>query len=101
MEFKNWLLLEKGATTGKTGLYPAGYGGAIGDGKGDLLPPAAFMSRSADALYYLSIDDRFYIGKENKPFSIKHLPSNFGSTTKHPPGENWPFPISHIKGRPP
>lgn len=53
MNFREWLhLREVEATSGKTGLYPLGYGG-IG-----LYPLQYFMPIAADAYYYVSHDDR-------------------------------------------
>lgn len=73
MIFKKWLKEEEekiveGATAGKTLLYPCGYGGLC------LLPPAYFIPASADAILYISKDDRLWnnIGEKN-PFKINHL----------------------------
>ena len=60
--------LEGHRNAGKTGLYPLGY-----DGIGNY-PPADIITSSADAIYYLSIDDRFASWWEGKPFSIEHIP---------------------------
>lgn len=92
MNFKEWLLNERSNTSGKTGLYPLGYGG-IG-----LFPPQWYLTRSADAIFYLSIDDRIYKSKDKGSFDISHLPGN--SNTSLNKGENGLWDISHLKGKP-
>jgi len=67
MRFKDWIINEESNPGSKTGLYPLGYGG-IG-----LYPPAWYTTRSADAIYYFSIDDRLYKGEEGGKFDITHL----------------------------
>jgi hypothetical protein len=67
ISFKKWLISES-SNSGKTGLYPLGYGG-IG-----LYPPQSYLTRSADAIFYLSIDDRIYNSKDI--FDISHLPDD-------------------------
>jgi hypothetical protein len=61
------LLMERPAA--KTGLYPWGY-----DGIG-LFPPAYFIPSAADAIYYISIDDRILKHHEGPPFDITHIHS--------------------------
>jgi hypothetical protein len=93
MRFREWLEINEGATSGKTGLYPLGYGG-IG-----LYPPQTYLPPSADGLYYLTQDDRIYKGNEGKPFSITHIsgrPSHKGPT----PGEGEPWNIKKLPGKP-
>jgi hypothetical protein len=69
ISFDQFLDLQEGhRNAGKTGLYPLGY-----DGIGNY-PPADIMTSAADALYYLSIDDRFSSWWEGSPFSISHIP---------------------------
>ena len=92
MNFKEWLLKESSNTSGKTGLYPLGYGG-IG-----LFPPQWYISRSADAIFYLSIDDRIYKGKDDESFDITHLPGKVPSSLNK--GDAGVWDISHIKGKP-
>lgn len=103
MEFRRWLqnheqsLLEHEGTSGKTGLYPKG---AMGIG---LYPPQTYTTRSADAIYYISIDERLFKGKEGSPFSIKHIPgkpSHTELTFKNGMGEKSPWDISHLPGPP-
>jgi hypothetical protein len=117
MTFREFLLLERGETAGKTGLYPLGYGG-IG-----LYPPQDFITKSADAFYYMSKDDRLYTGNEkaikhvggkpsfpptkdpsnhdDAPHSIKHLPgqpsASQGWDYALKDGDGPPFKITHIK----
>lgn len=68
LNFTEWLdLNENRGTSNKTGLYPLGYGG-IG-----LYPPQDYLTHSADAITYLSMDARIYKGRERKPFDITHL----------------------------
>ncbi len=74
-EFLN--LVEGHRNAGKTGLYPLGY-----DGIG-LYPPADLITSAADALYYLSQDDRLSAWWEGSPFDISHLPGK-----PQPPGEH-------------
>lgn len=90
-EFEKWSLVREGQTTGKTGLYPLSYLG--------IYPPQVFITRSADALYYMSQDDRFYLGREGPPNSILHIPGRPSSKVSGR-GEGPPHPITHIPGRP-
>ena len=88
MNFKEWLLLERGGSASKMGLYPLA---ALG-----IYPVNYYMSAHADNLYYLEKDLRRYHGKEGSPFSITHIPghpSHSGPTS----GEGSPWKISHIK----
>lgn len=92
MNFKEWLLKEGSNPGAKTGLYPLGYGG-IG-----LYPTAWYPTRSADAIYYLSIDERIYKSKDGGQFSISHLHPK--APNKMNKGENGTWNISHLKGKP-
>lgn len=92
MNFKEWLVQEGSNPGAKTGLYPLGYGG-IG-----LYPPSWYPTRSADAIYYLSIDERVYKGKEGGKFDISHLRPKSDETMNK--GEKGVWNISHLKGRP-
>ena len=97
----------------KTGLYPTGYGG-IG-----LYPPQWYMTRSADAIFYLSIDDRIYNFKTHKMankylnsgdgglWDISKIPGQVDAVKNHSKsgmasnnGEGGMFNIKHIKGKP-
>lgn len=92
MEFREWLLKEGSNPGAKTGLYPLGYGGV------GLYPPAWYPTRSADAIFYMSIDERIYKGKEGGEFSISHIPPKSKETMNAGDGGAWD--ISHLKGRP-
>lgn len=82
LNFKEWLINENSNPGAKTGLYPLGYGG-IG-----LYPPSWYTTRSADAIFYLSQDERIYNFKtkeivtkglnsgEGGLWNIKHIPGN-------------------------
>jgi hypothetical protein len=88
MKFREWLISE--TTAGKTDLYPLGYGG-IG-----LYPPQDYLTHSADAILYVTMDDRIYKGIEGAPFSILHIPGR-PSSKINGQGEGPPFPIWQIK----
>lgn len=90
MKFKKWLNLKEGSNPGaKTGLYPLGYGG-IG-----LYPPGWYPTRSADAIYYFSKDQRIYKGIEGPPFDITKIEGN--PPTSLNKGEKGIWNISHCK----
>jgi hypothetical protein len=89
MNFKEWLITEAQEGS-KTGLYPLGYGG-IG-----LYPPQAYLTKSADAIFYLSIDERIYKGKDHQ--RIKKIPHP--SITKLNLGDGPIWDITHLKGKP-
>ena len=89
MNFKEWLLKEGTNPGAKTGLYPLGYGG-IG-----LYPPQWYLTRSADAIFYLSIDDRIYKSKDH---DLKHIKGKVPEKLNIGEDEIWK--INHIKGKP-
>jgi len=89
MNFREWIISEGSNPGGKTGLYPLGYAG-IG-----LYPPQWYVTRTADAIFYLSIDDRIYNSKDHK---LKHLPGS--SHKKMNSGDGGIWSISHLNGRP-
>lgn len=90
MKFKEWLLISEGSNPGgKTGLYPLGHAG-IG-----LYPPQWYPVQSADAIFYMSIDDRIYKSKDNS--SLKKLDKG-GQQNKLNSGEEGLWNIKHIKG---
>lgn len=113
MQFKNWFNINEASNGGsKTGLYPPGYGGIA------LYPPQWYLTRSADAIFYLSIDDRIYNFKNHKMvdtslntgegglWNIKHIPGG-GDQAKPTKdgmginnGEGGMWSIKHIKGAP-
>lgn len=88
MNFKKWLLSEGSNPGAKTGLYALSYGG-IG-----LYPPQWYLTRSADAVFYLSIDDRIYSSKDNKNMPKAEINYKMNS------GESGLWDISKLKGRP-
>lgn len=92
INFSDWFLLKEsaGRPGNKSGLYPLGYGG-IG-----LYPPAYWLPSAADAILYVSIDDRLFDNGIKKPWSIEHIP---GPTPYKTPnnGEGKPFSIEKIK----
>lgn len=88
MNFKEWLLKEAQEGS-KTGLYPLGYGGV------GLYPPQWYLTRSADAIFYLSADERIYDNKEKK---LKGLPGEVPKSMDV--GEKGAWDISHLKGQP-
>lgn len=89
MRFKEWLVKEGSNPGAKTGLYSLGYAG-IG-----LYPPQWYLTRSADAIFYLSVDERIYSADDKK---LKSFPDK--SPNKMNRGENGTWDISHLKGRP-
>ena len=92
MNFREWLVSEGSNPGGKTGLYALGYAG-IG-----LYPPSWYTTRTADAIYYLSIDERIYKGKEGKPFDLGRLPPKSKESLNS--GEGGVWDIHKLKGRP-
>jgi hypothetical protein len=60
-------LLNEGKTAGKVGLYPLGYQG-VGQ-----YPPEYMLPGSADAILYISADERLQHCWEQEPFKIDHL----------------------------
>lgn len=96
LNFKMWLenndpFLSEGSNPGaKTGLYPLGYAG-IG-----LYPPQWYLTRSADAIFYTSIDDRLFKNKDDR--RISKLPEKCPSSLNS--GDKGTWDISHIGGRP-
>jgi hypothetical protein len=87
MNFKEFL--ESADPGSKTGLYPLGYGG-IG-----LYPPAWYITRSADAIYYYTIDKRIYKSKDDGDFDISHLKGDCPHKLNN--GESGTWSISRIK----
>jgi len=90
LNFKDWLISEGSNPGGKTGLYPLGYGG-IG-----LYPPQWYLTRSADAIFYLSVDERIYNSTDKTSFDITHIPGE--SNTKLNSGESGLWSIRGIGG---
>lgn len=92
MNFREWLLKEGSNPGSKTGLYPLGYGG-IG-----LYPPSWYPTRSADAIFYLSIDERIYKSDDGGKFNIRHIPGD--TNTKLNSGDDGLWNIKHLSGKP-
>lgn len=92
MNFREWLVKEGSNPGAKTGLYPLGYGGV------GLYPPQWYLTRSADAIFYLSIDERIYSGKDGGKFDITHLAGK--PNQKMNGGEKGIWDISHLDGKP-
>lgn len=92
-----WQFLAEGRTSGKTGLYPLGYQG-VGQ-----YPPEYMLPGSADAIFYITADERLQKCWEKEPFRIDHLKPNpiwtkkqgkktyVSVTAKMPPGNVVPF----------
>lgn len=85
MNFKEFF--ESSEPGSKTGLYPLGYGG-IG-----LYPPSWYITRSADAIYYFTIDERIYKSKDGGKFNIKHIP---GKEAKQNSGDGGTWNIKKL-----
>jgi len=88
MNFKEWLLKEAQEGS-KTGLYPLGYGGV------GLYPPQWYLTRSADAIFYFSADERIYSSDDHK---LKSLPGDAPKSMNG--GDKGMWDISHISGKP-
>jgi len=89
--FKDYLINEERRTAAKTGLYPMGYGG-IG-----LYPPQDWLTSSADAVLYITQDERLYNNGDKAPFDISHL-SGHKQWANSNNGTKGPFDIRHIPG---
>ena len=90
LDFRGWMegrssgAVSEGSNPGaKTGLYPMGYGGV------GLYPPQWYPTRSADAIFYFSVDERIYKGKEGGPFDITHIPGRVNSSMNSGEGGLW------------
>lgn len=95
LKFSKYLLLKEASTrtASKTGLYPLGYGG-IGN-----YPDAWWIPASADAMLYITQDQRLFHNGDNPPNSIKHLPGHKQYGDKVNNGEREPFSIQNIPGK--
>lgn len=89
MTFKEWLIEEGSNPGAKTGLYPLGYGGV------GLYPPQWYPTRSADAIFYFSADERIYSASDNE---LKKLPGKTPESMNSGDGGAWD--ISHLGGKP-
>lgn len=92
--FTEWMALHESSASrpaAKTGLYPMGYGG-IG-----LYPSSHWLPAAADAVLYVTIDDRLFDNGVSAPWSIEHIPG----PDPHPnpnSGTGGLFSIDHIPG---
>ena len=91
MNFKEFISFKED-TGAKSVLYPLGH-----DGIG-LYPLSYYMPSSADALIYISQDDRIFNNGEKAIHSIEHIPGkpSFPPTKNPNNGEAKPFSIKHI-----
>lgn len=90
--FSEFLILKEDSA-GKTAIYPLGYGG-IGN-----YPDAHMINKSADAVFYLSIDNRLFQNGDAAPFSIEHLPGHIQYGDAANSGEAAPFDIRKLPGK--
>lgn len=77
----------------KTPLYPLGYGG-IG-----LYPTQYFIPYSADAVLYITQDERLFSNGDGPPHDIRHLPGHKLYGDKCNNGEGEPFNIKDVPGK--
>lgn len=77
----------------KTPLYPMGYGG-IG-----LYPLSWFMPYSADAVLYITQDERLYCNGDKSPFDISHIPGHKQYGDKVNNGDGHPWNIKDMPGK--
>lgn len=94
-EGKPEIILKEGGrrTAGKTILYPLSYAGL------GLYPPADYLTRSADAIVYLTKDERLYHNGDRNPFDIRHLPGHKQYGDKANNGDSEPFNINNLPGK--
>lgn len=116
LSFGEYVLLRESSArrpAAKSLLYPLGYGGL------GLYPPQTWLSAAADAVLYITQDERLYNNKDappddirhipghkqydnpntgtDEPFSIKHIPGPEPDKRFHTAGEGPPFSITHLK----
>jgi hypothetical protein len=93
--FNDYLLLREGNTRTalKSLLYPLGYGG-LGN-----YPPAHYIPQAADAVLYISKDDRLWCNGDHSPWNITHLPGHkqYGDTINN--GDSEPWNIKDMPGK--
>lgn len=90
--FSDYVMLREDFRS-KTPLYPLGYGG-IG-----LYPTQYFIPYSADAVLYITQDERLYTNGDGPPHDIRHLPGHKQYGDKCNNGEGEPFAIKDVPGR--
>ena len=92
--FGRFLDLKEGnsRTAAKTLLYPMGYGGL------GLYPPLHFFPVAADAVLYISKDERLFCNGDGPPWDIRHIPGHkqYGDGINN--GESEPWNIKKVPG---
>ena len=93
--FNEFVLFKEGnsRTALKTILYPLGYGG-LGN-----YPPSSYIPKSADAILYISKDERLWCNGDKAPWDISHLPGHEQYGDKINNGEQEPWNINKIPGK--
>jgi len=93
--FEQFVLLKEGNTRSalKTLLYPLGYGG-LGN-----YPPLHFIPKAADAILYISKDERLFCNGDGPPWDISHLPGHKQYGDKINNGEGEPYDIRDLPGK--
>jgi hypothetical protein len=93
--FEQFVLLKEGNTRSalKTLLYPLGYGG-LGN-----YPPLHFIPQAADAILYISKDERLFCNGDGPPWDISHLPGHKQYGDKINNGEGEPYDIRDLPGK--
>lgn len=63
-------------------------------------PPAWWVPAAADAMLYITQDERLFDNDVSQPWSIEHIPGDGDKWAKANPhqGENHPFDIRHLPG---
>lgn len=97
--FQEYVLLKEGnsRTALKTLLYPLSYGG-LGN-----YPPAHYLPQAADAVLYVSEDERLYCNGDKSPFDISHIPGHkqYGDYVNNGEGKPWDIHLVPGKSREP
>ena len=94
--FHDFILLKEGNTRTalKSVLYPLGYGG-LGN-----YPPSHYIPQAADAVLYISKDERLWCNGDGPPWDISHIPGHHLYGDKINSGENKPWDIRNVPGKP-
>lgn len=87
------LLKEETRTATKSLLYPFSYGG-IGN-----YPPSYFIPQAADAILYISKDERMWCNGDGPPWDISHIPGHKQFGDKINNGEGKPWDIHKVPGK--
>jgi hypothetical protein len=93
--FDEFVLLKEGnsRTALKSLLYPLSYGG-LGN-----YPPAHYLPQAADAILYVSQDERLWCNGDGAPWDITHLPGHKQYGDKINNGEGEPWNINVLPGK--